>query len=234
MEVTLRGLDELERALMAAPAEIARAARNAVNDTAREVQRGFRGTLGEKFSLTRRPFVERQVYLTPATKQNLAATVSIQGPGGGESFLTKFEADRTKHPRRSSTLAVPAREIRERGGHVQRGLGLKSFLPLATIGGTYQKFARRKGRLVPGKVISTNTRRVGKRGTFLITLPSGTQALARRPRGGSLELLWYFMPQTPIPTSLRFEADAMRIAEKVFPSILDDAISHALRRAGLL
>lgn len=236
MELKVEGLAELERALATAREEIPRAARNALNDTARAIQSDFRATLPGKFVLRRKQFAERQVYFgneDKATKEKLEARLRIQGPAGKVSTLAKFELLGEKRAR-EGRLAIPARGIRSAGGHVKAGYAFKNFMPLVEMGGQYTKLRRRRGRLVAGKTLTSKAQLVGRRGSFVVTLPSGDQALVRRERGSrAVELLYTFRPITPIPRSLEFVQDATKSANHWMPRKIAEAIDYALQRASL-
>lgn len=238
MEIEMRGFEELARRLAQAPEEVLRATRNSLNDTARAVQSDFRATLPQKFDVKRRTYIERSIYFgaeDKATKEKLEARLSVRGPGGKPSVLNKFEADRKKLPRGGGRLAIPSHDIRTTGGHIRAGTALKNFLPIATLGGSYTQLKRRKGRLVAGKTLTTHNRLVGQRGSFIVPLKSGYEALARRRRGSKrdIELLYVFQPQVEIPDNLAFLNDARRSAYKWAPVKLNEAVDFALRRAGL-
>lgn len=228
---------ELRKALAAFPEEIKRASRNALNDLTRQIQKEYRTTLPGKFAIEKRVFVDRQVYIGPgdlATKDSLRTRLSIQGPGGQQSTLAKFEDGGQKRPVRSAHLAIPAKDIRAAGGHVLPQYRFKNFMPLVELSGTFTKLRRKGGKFVAGKTLNLGKRTIGQRGSFLINLKSGQTALAQRPRGaGSLKVLYVFQTQTPIPVSLAFERDAMASAERNWQKHMSLAIEHALKRTGL-
>lgn len=230
------GMDELQRALKRAPEELRRAARNTLNDAARDVQRDFRKTLPGKFVLKRKTFAERAIYFgreDQATKEKLEARLRIQGPGGKVSTLAKFERDPEKVGR-NGRMAIPSKDIRTTGGHVAPANRFKNFLPIVQLGGAYTKLRRRRGQLVAGKTLRSGSREVGQRGSFIITTRTGVEALARRQKlGRGLQLLYVFRRTARIPNPLRFEQDGARFAREALPVRATQAIEHALRRAGL-
>jgi len=234
--VTVTGLEELQRGLAGAKGEIASAVRNTLNDTARDAQREFRGTLSTKFDVRKKTFIERQVYFgkeDQATKEKWSARLKIQGPSGKSATLEKFQEDKIKRAK-DGRIAVPVREIRTGGGHVKPSVAWNKLTPLGTMSGRYTKLKKTKHGYKPVKELNSPTRTVGQRGTFLVTLKSSKlEALVRRRpgKGRGIEVLWVLKKYTPIPTSLGFDQDITAMAKKHLPVRAGQAVEHALKRA---
>lgn len=239
MTVTIQmlGHGEVQRMLANLGPEAARATRNALNDTARDVQRDFRATLHSKFDVRKKTFIERQVFFgkeDQATKDSPIARIRMKGPGTQQSTLEKFERDKKKTAL-NGRIAVPARGIRTGGGHVRPDAAWAKLTPLVSLGGSYTRLRKTKDGLKRGSTFSSGTRIVGQRGTWLINLKSGYQGLVRSERGKKnrgLELLWVLKPDTDIPNPLNFVADSRKYAVIHLPTRVTQAIEHALRRMG--
>lgn len=244
-QFVISGLKELEDALAKAPQEIKRAARNALNDTARRVQADVRATLPGKFDIRKKTFINRQIKTGGdmfATKEKLEAKVALVGPAGQDSTLQKFE-DRVNPGKlkkaRSGTLAVPAADIRTRGGHVKPQWAWNKLTPLGTAQGRYNRISisKKRGVRYKGKGRTTSSKRqiIGKRGTFVVRLKTGFDALVVRRRGGDrgLDVKWIFKPQVSLPPSLGFQESSRGAAFKWLPIKATEAVEHAMRRAKL-
>lgn len=237
--MTAVGLEDIQTMLKDVAFEVPSAVRNALNDTARDIQRDTRAGLNKKFDVRKKSFIERQVYIAPedkATRDKWSTRVQIRGPGGQTSTLEKFESV-GKKVARQGRIAVPAKDFRTGGGHVKPEIALDKLLPLVQMGGQYTKLRKTKGGLVRGKTFTSKQQLVGKRGTFLVTLKgSGLEALVRRAKGqpkgwNKTEILWVFKKSVDVGKPLRFVFDATGLANRFLPVRAGEAIEAALKRA---
>lgn len=220
---------EVHRALAAAPGEARRAHRNALNDTARDVQGAERDHILRAFDVRQKQYILNSVKITKedrATTDHLKSAVGIDPQ---RDILARFE----KGGRRISIagkkyLAVPSREIRSGGGHVKPAFALKRFQPFVQV--SHLHAVTLKGT---ERVADRRPRLIGQHGAFFMTLDGGAKAIMQRTARRGLRLLYILRPSVQLPAILEFENIAKKIIPVMWPLRASQAITHALRRAGL-
>lgn len=116
-----RGLDKVGRQ------QFPFAMSKALNATADQFQERQRAGMQKRFTLRRKPWVDRSVKRGKgdfATKKKLEAIVRIETPGdkGRSDVLTQHEDGGTKRPRSGRTLSVPADVRRGKTGVIPKNL----------------------------------------------------------------------------------------------------------------
>lgn len=227
---------EIEVALRKAPREFTRAIRNALNDTARDVQRAEQASLGRSFDLRRQKFNEQRIKVAPedkATHTRLESAVRVDPLGG--SLLGKYEEGDDREPRDSKTMPVPLPRIVDKGGHVKKGFTFASFAPFEEQGPA-SKLKRVKGKLVSAKLVTRGGQKVGRRGTFITRSTKGFAIVVQRVSRGTdkgLRVLFTFLERVDLKPQLGFVKRAKAVAPGAWQRRATEAIHHALRRAGL-
>lgn len=230
MNVKITVDDRLVRdALKNVPDEVNRALRNALNDTAREGQRVAQDLIAREFDVRQKAFVLNTVKIEKsdrATKEKLEATVRIDP---NRDLLAKFEEGEQKTTIGGGKyLAVPVRDIRTKGGHVLPRFAFKKFQPFALASSLTSVRLRGMQR-----VRDRQPRLVGQGGSFFVRLRDGRPALAISKGKRGFRILYFFHPTQRVDTRLHFVENVGAAMESAWPANAEDAVGHALKRAGL-
>ncbi len=190
----------------------------AINNTLNDAQTAIRRTLPEHFTLRRKDFVERTVYIGPkdrARKDNLAGTVRINP---ARDQLAKFEEDHEKRSTSGHALAVPVQRQQTPGLIIGRNdsRNLKRVMALIDA---------QRGRQV-GPFKRRATRRAATQSFFLLHSRKG-QTLVMERSGLTTRVLYVFEKTVPIDPQLHFVDTAMKAALEAW----DRRATEALERA---
>lgn len=220
----------------------------AINATALQVQERIRASLDDSFTIRRRDWARRNIYMGRedfATKNRLQARVSVRAPGSGDrsDILAKFEEGGVKKPQ-GSRLAIPQDGLkRAASGVVPRSARPKAF--------NFQ--LHRKGTVFRGKgrnAVGTSVY-VGEKNTFMILRQDGTGGIyqrvgmkvgrkrvggrrlasdvaTRRVRDLNVRTLYRFTPQAHVDSRLHFEETAKGVVRVRFSQNFDEAFAKAV------
>jgi hypothetical protein len=242
--VKVSGIADVQQALAAIPGEFRRAARNALNDTARDVLKHIEGEIPKVFHRPTRQ-VRRPFFLQKAEKDNLVAELRMKDVFTTSSGASVIENVLTPHipgypaTRQSKSLEVqlrrkgllganqflvPSRTMRlDRNGNVSGGQAQKMLADLNayTYEGAPNATFDNKVRYIWGSVQPRN----GKRITG-IWLRARWQS--RKP-GALAMLVVDGAPQ--YRKRFRLHDTAQQHVDRVMPMHLQLAVEHAFRRA---
>lgn len=230
ISVTVDGLEQIQRALSAFPAEQKTALRNAINDTARDVLKREEREITSSFDRPTK-IVQKAFFVEKATTENLTAKVRLkdrlQGgkientlkphiPGGSNDRASKgLEVGlRAQGKLRADEYLVPSRSMRlNQYGNITGALARKILADVRTRGGKYTWAEIRSSRT--GQAV---------RGVWL------TSKLRRRQLDGKALIM--VAVQRPSYTTKRFDffGAGRREARRVGERHAREALSFALRR----
>jgi hypothetical protein len=202
----------------------------AINRTLDTAQAAIRTSLPEHFTIRRKDFIERTIYIGPkdrARKDNLIGTVRVNPE---RDFLAKFETGGEKHSKSGKALAVPVIRARDKTMIIRRSdpLALKKLLEAIDARGGKVKQRRKKGQPPPtamGDVFILKT----AKGTLVMQRPvSGPDRVGNR---SNLKVLYAFKDEVPIDDDLHFAETAMKAAVGVWNKNFLDAIDLAMGTA---
>lgn len=90
------------------------AASRALNDTAKDVQKGLREHLHEEFVIRRQAFIDRSIKITKfAKKTSLSATIAVDPPGGADRDVLSIHVSGGKKTAPSGgNVAIPTETVR--------------------------------------------------------------------------------------------------------------------------
>ena len=200
-----------------AKSQIAFAAANALNDTAKSAADDARTEAGKLMNIRRKNLL--RVFIRPptehkATKRKLTARVVVAGPKSDPSrgpVLASHEEPGIKTPNRGQYVAMPGREIRTgKGGHVKPGFALKNFKPFLRAGAR-KSYGQKRTWIVRSK----------KTGT-----PMLMQAVGKRVR-----VLWLFVERTRLLARLGFRKSVAKTVQRDFDNHMRTRMSQAIASA---
>lgn len=189
----------------------------AVYDTAVNVQTAVFGHEQDIFTVRQSSWLEKSTKMVQRpTKHDPTAILQIVPPGSNGSdradILTKFEDDTEKVSRTGGMIAVPTSNVkRNKRDIIPRSSPLrpKALGPFVQVGAALR----------------------GQNGAFIITMPSGRQAIMRRDGRGNVKVLYWLVPRVEITPDLHFYDIATEVVSNQWASNFERRWAEALASA---
>lgn len=238
LTVDIKGADSIAALLSGVRSQVPFAAALAINNTLNDAQAAIRKTLPEHFTLRRKEFIERTIYIGAvdrAKKDNLVGVVRVNPE---RNQLAKFELGGEKKSVTSKSLAVPVFREADRSRLITRGdpMALKKLFQVINQRGGRLRARRKKGEPPPPVMVGGDVFLfTGRDGRHYIAqrgfVSYGPQLPDRMGNRSNIHILYAFDKRVPIPGDLNFDATALAATLRHWQKNADEALARAIATA---